>query len=379
MRYLLQAYNDRTATPSEEGELFDWLTLAYHDDVLKEHIEKQLRSTADRKFSELDWEEIYHNILKRTHLDDNRMIYRRSRWLRMAAAVLALLLVGGGLYWMGTKKQLDPGINKMAVVQYDKDIPPGRTQALLKAGGHQVLLDGKDTSFRLAGNSVHLNGGNLVVSDVVPTQYTLTTPRGGQYKVTLSDGSKVWLNADSKLIYPSFFTNEKREVTLAGEAYFDISSQASVPFIVKTAREEIRVLGTEFNVHAYANEAKIVTTLVSGRVRVNSAGNTLLLSAGQQAQLDEGGTLDLDTDGNIEKAIAWKEGYFQFDNSDIHEIMQQLSRWYDITVHYEKGLKPHLFGAIISRQNNISEILNMLGATGEVHFKIKGNEVTVTP
>src|SRR5699024_4696565 len=149
------------------------------------------------------------------------------------------------------------------------------------------------------------------------------------------------------------------------------------PFIVHTARQDIRVLGTEFNIQAYPDERKSVTTLVKGKVEVHTAGQQAVLKPGQQALLDGEGTLGMNPDADVKQAVAWKEGYFRFDFTDIHEIMRQLSRWYDVEVSYEEGVGHKEFLAFINRDNNISEVLEMLEGTGEIRFKIEGKKVTV--
>jgi ferric-dicitrate binding protein FerR (iron transport regulator) len=226
---------------------------------------------------------------------------------------------------------------------------------------------------------VHINGGDVKVADVKPVQYTLSTPRGGEYSLVLADGTRVWLNVDSRLVYPSVFNDNTRKVSLTGEAYFKVRQNAEHPFIVHTEKQNVKVLVTEFNIHAYPDEDECITTLVKGKVQVNSFGKKMLLVQGQQATSGNNGQFSLQQDADIKQAIAWKEGYFRFNNTEIHDIMRQLSRWYDVKVNYAKDLKPHEFMAIISRDNDISQVLGMLEETGAIHFKIEGNEVTVMP
>jgi ferric-dicitrate binding protein FerR (iron transport regulator) len=239
------------------------------------------------------------------------------------------------------------------------------------------VLNKKDTSFVLAGNTVNIQAGGVKVAGEKPVQYTLVTPKGGEYSLILEDGTKVWLNADSKLVYPSGFGGGARKVQLTGEAYFEVKTDAEHPFIVHTYRQDIRVLGTEFNVQAYPEENEIVTTLITGKVQVNSKGEKVQLKQGQQAISNKNGILRLQPKADLEQAIAWKEGYFRFDYTDIYEIMRQLSRWYDIKVSYEEGVKHREFLAFINRDNNISEVLGMLEATGAIRFEINGKKITV--
>lgn len=376
--YLLKAYTDRTATETEEAELFRWAATIADSRLLHAYIEHLMQTYANERFSSVDWEGLYHKIWQR--VEDKPFPGPRSvKWRWMAAAAAVALLIAGGFYLFTYKKQPASAPLMATATQFKNDIKPGSAKAILKAGNVQVILNQKDTSFSLAGNKINISSGNLQIADAKPVQYTLTTPLEGDYNLTLSDGTKVWLNAGSKLEYPSVFNGNEREVALEGEAYFVVKTDAGHPFIVNTARQSIKVLGTEFNVNAYTDEQDVVTTLVEGKVEVNSAGKILELEPGEQAQLSGNGALNMNADVDVEQAIAWKDGYFRFDKADIHTIMQQLARWYDIKVSYADNLPNQYFGAIISRNNNISGILDMLSATGDVHFRIEGREVFVMP
>lgn len=336
----------------------------------KMHVDKTLgHKKADR---------LIKNVLR-----ENKPIqlnpHRSLRWYYLAAAIAALVFITGSIYLLSNRKKVPARLVQTPTQPFKNDIKPGVTRAILQAGNVQVTLNKTDTSFVLAGNAVLINSGDLQVSDVKPVQYTLITPRGGQYSLVLADGTKVWLNADSKLVYPSIFNRISRDVYLTGEAYFDVKTDAAHPFIVHTEEQNIKVLGTEFNIKAYPDDKESITTLVNGKVQVNSFGKQILLKEGQQATSGNDGQFSLQPDADVKQAIAWKEGYFRFDNTDIHDIMKQLSRWYNVKVDYEKGSVPHEFVAVINRNNNISQILEMLEGTGEIQFSIDGNVVTVMP
>lgn len=379
--YLLQAYTRHTATDLEEQELLQWVAGTTDDTILRDYIQQLIQNApSDEKLSEVDWENLFSRIQQRIKKEEPGIaIIRRLLRYRVAAAILALAIASGSIYFLANKKQERPEMIAGKTLLSQNDILPGNEKAILQAGNVQVVLNKKDTSFALAGNSIHITGGNLKIDEVKPTRYTLITPRGGEYKLALSDGTKVWLNAGSKLEYPAVFSGSSREVTLEGEGYFDVRHDAGHPFIVHAGQQTIRVLGTAFNVHAYSDEKEIITSLVAGKIQINALGKTLLLKPGQQAQSDREGQLLLKPDPDLEEAIAWKNGYFRFDKADIHTIMQQLSRWYDVEISYSKDMPSHYFGAIISRDNNISQILNMLESTGEVHFKIEGRKISVMP
>lgn len=374
--YLLKAYTGHTSTEAEEQELFHLVGSADHDAILKEHINHLIQSYKDEKFPGVNWENIYQNIVEGARQCESIAPIRHLRWYQIAAAGVILLM---GMSVLLLHKRQASTINAVATKAsvFKNDIRPGTTKAILRAGGVQVTLDKRDTSFTLAGNKVSISSGNVKISNIKPVAYTLITPIGGTYNLILPDGTKVWLNAGSKLIYPSVFNGNAREVALTGEAYFDVKTDGDHPFVVKTDEQNIKVLGTEFNICAYPDEAHVITTLVMGKVQVNTADKQLVLKPGQQVESDQAGQISLNPDADVEQAIAWKNGYFRFDKADIHTIMTQLARWYNIKVTYESKINGHYFGAIMNRNNNISQILNMLSATGEVHFAIDGKDVTV--
>jgi ferric-dicitrate binding protein FerR (iron transport regulator) len=194
----------------------------------------------------------------------------------------------------------------------------------------------------------------------------------------LSDGSKVWLNAASSLRFPASFAGKERKVELLGEAYFEVAKNAAMPFKVKVNGMEVEVLGTHFNINSYENESTVRTTLLEGSVKINNNNSSSLLKPGQQAQVNKAGEIKIINNVDVEEAIAWKEGKFQFDRADIHDIMRQLARWYDVDVEYKGSVSSH-FGGTISRDVNLSQVLNMLHLTGEVKFQIEDRKVIVMP
>lgn len=201
---------------------------------------------------------------------------------------------------------------------------------------------------------------------------------GGQYKLTLPDGSKVWLNAASSLKYPVVFIGNERKVEITGEAYFEIAKDESKPFKVLLNNMEIQVLGTHFNVNGYTDEEMIKTTLLEGKVKVLASGQTKYLLPGQQAQLKSSGNIAVTNEVNLEETVAWKDGNFQFENSDIKAVMRQLARWYDVDVSYKGNINKHFIGSI-SRNVKLSQVLSMLQQTGEIKFKIEGKNLIVMP
>ena len=220
----------------------------------------------------------------------------------------------------------------------------------------------------ISGN--HLNTENLF--------NTIETPKGGEFQLNLPDGTKVWLNAASTLRYPIAFSGKERVVMLTGEAYFEVAHNKSKPFKVLTTAQEIEVLGTHFNINSYEESRMTRTTLVEGSIKVKRIdnANSYLLKPGQLAVL-QGNSVNV-MPADIESEIAWKNGYFIFNEEGIQTIMQKISRWYNIDVVYSPELlnTDVKFGGIVSRSKNLSVVLKTMERTGKVHFKLEGNRIT---
>ncbi|MBL4676428.1 MAG: FecR domain-containing protein [Mucilaginibacter sp.] len=200
---------------------------------------------------------------------------------------------------------------------------------------------------------------------------------GGQYRLTLADGTKVWLNASSSITYPTIFSGDSRQVKITGEAYFEVAHNAALPFTVVSNGQQVKVLGTHFNVNAYADESATITTLLKGSVKVSADANTCILKPGQQASLAAIGHNNIKvTDADTDAAVAWKEGYFQFNQADVYQVMRQLARWYDIKVIYKNQSSTRKFQGAIQRDLRFSQVLRILEKSN-MHFTVTGKEVTV--
>lgn len=278
------------------------------------------------------------------------------------------------------------------VDQSNSKILPGKDKAILTLGdGRQIVLDSVGNGVLADQNGVDIHkvqNGQLIYTQTPsrelaaaskPVPYnSVFTPRGGKYKLVLPDGTKVWLNADSKLKFPTRFMGDQRIVSMEGEAYFEVAKDAKHPFIVQTSRGlNVRVLGTHFNVMDYKGQPFVKTTLLEGSVKVTHGQDSLLIVPGQQVVMGKDGGLSKRSNLNLDKVVAWKNGLFYFDQMHIEAIMQALSRWYDVDVVYEGSPCDDLFSAIMNRDNDIHEILSMLEATEKVHFKITGRTIQV--
>lgn len=280
---------------------------------------------------------------------------------------------------------------------YVKEVDPGADKAVLAlTNGTRINLSDarKGTLLNLEGIEVtKAEDGALVYKNVglnsnISEYSTITTPKGGQYKVILPDGTRVWLNAASSLSFSNTLNRSAvRRMKLVGEAYFEVKKDKVHPFIVMTGKQEIQVLGTHFNVSAYPGKHPIKTTLLEGSVRISAilskegcgiqTKTEVLLKPNQQSTLTKNRIQVTEVDP--EDAVAWKNGYFPSRTEPLESIMLEISRWYNIDVVYEDPqLAQKLFGGVMSRSEELSEVLSVLEATGRVHFKVEGRKVTVT-
>jgi ferric-dicitrate binding protein FerR (iron transport regulator) len=267
-------------------------------------------------------------------------------------------------------------------------ILPGTNVATLTLGnGKQILLNSANKgTLAVQGNTVITkNAAGQISYKVTGTGHTnekiayntVTTPLGGQYRITLPDGSNVWLNAGSSLKYPSRFVGNERHVELHGEAYFEIFKNKNAPFTVAAENVNIKVLGTHFNVMAYENEPAVNTTLLEGSVALNSKSAHAMLIPGQQAVADKTADNIILRKVNVEDAVAWKNGYFSFRKENIKTAMNKIARWYNVDVEYSGNVNNKILGGTVSRAENINELLNYVELTGIAKFKIEGRRIKV--
>jgi ferric-dicitrate binding protein FerR (iron transport regulator) len=264
------------------------------------------------------------------------------------------------------------------------NVPPGTNRAVLTlSNGKRVLLDsvpggkiatqGGATVTRL-GNAVNYTRSGADSGELLYN--TITTPKGGQYAIVLADGSKVWLNSASSLRFPAVFKGNERKVELEGEGYFEIQKNARMPFTVSVGQMNVQVLGTHFDIMAYSDESTINTTLLEGAVAVRAGEQVQRPLPGQQVALGAGHRMVL-RQADIEKTMAWKNGFFEFDQMDLAAIMRQVARWYDVEIFYQTAPDHTPLGGSISKGLSLAEVLNLLEADGLHHFKIEGKKVYV--
>lgn len=304
------------------------------------------------------------------------------RYLKYAAAAAVIAAIALVLYKPG--RQVAP-LQADDAQDTNQVIPGGNKAVLVLADGRQITLDTADNgTIARQGNVqvIKLDSGQLAYNPSgkggAVGYNTLATPRGGQFRIILPDGSKVWLNAASTLRFPNAFTGSEREVQLSGEAYFEVAKNPSMPFRVKVNDMAVQVLGTHFNVMAYADEPGIRTTLLEGAVKVQHGGKAMQLAPGQQVQLTPSGSMTLENDVDVEEVVAWKNGYFHFNHESLQGVMREIGRWYDAEIAYEGEIAPRQFGGKIERSSSVTEVLKILELS-KVHYRIEGKKIIVMP
>ncbi|MFD2553521.1 FecR family protein [Sphingobacterium tabacisoli] len=355
-------------TDEEIEEVLGASDIAVEEDfVVPSHFEPRVQQLLGRINQQVDQESV----------KEKRSI--KQIVLRWGSVAAVLALIGFATY---TMYERNPAVEiKDGTQVYNQDIPAGGNRAtmLLSDGTSVELSEDKEEIIAVNGNYHYEDGTPLMEEAGTVQSAVLRTPQGGQYRVVLSDGTKVWLNASSSLTYPTRFVGGKRQVTLVGEAYFEVAKDTKCPFEVINAGQVVEVLGTSFNIAAYPEEKTIKTTLLEGRVKIALPGNGMfkMLTPNQQSTTELGSSLIAVKTVDTESAVAWKNGYFMFDDEDFESIMKKVAKWYDVDIVYESKPQNIAFIGTVSRSKNISEVLHALERTGKVKFKISGRKITV--
>jgi transmembrane sensor len=328
------------------------------------------------------WNALYADMMREARDKSparGRMIY----WAAAAVLILALGTTGYLRYTRYTDQSIK-ALAKEPGSRYQNDVPPGSSGAILTlAGGRQIVLDsaGNKVLAIQSGTRLTNRNGEIVYEGKANPDAafnTLTTSKGKQYQLVLSDGSKVWLNAASSIRYPATFPGNAREVEITGEAYFEIAPDRLRPFTVTVNGVKVNVLGTRFDINGYTDEPAVRTTLLDGAVQVSAGGTEKMLKPGEQAQTDKEGHTRVSAQADADGVIGWKEGYFSFDNTDLATVMREIARWYDVDVVYQGPVPDRRFGGEISRNSNASQVLKILEESN-VYFKIEGRKIIVLP
>ncbi|SMD10354.1 FecR family protein [Pedobacter nyackensis] len=304
-------------------------------------------------------------------------------WIKYGAAAAALLFVSVSIYFFVYQQKDDP------IAQMDRAISPGGNKAILTlANGQQIVLNdaAKGEISKQSGISVSKSKDGELIYTVVDAnekstenaRNTISTPKGGQYTIMLSDGTKVMLNSASSLTFPTSLNEQDRIVELNGEAYFEVAKQKNRRFRVVSGLQTVEVLGTHFNVNAYADEQTIKTTLLEGAVKVSTVKESTLIEPGEQAVLDRAyGNTIAKHRVNINRETAWINGIFSFEGDDLKSVMRQIARWYDLNVIYVGPISEEKYFGEISRSSKLSEVFKIL-ELNNVNFDVVGKTVKVS-
>ena len=368
-KQLIDKYVNGTATPRERLLVENWYASNAEDKKLSD----------DDDFEHIA-AELWIKTLQRANIKRPRVI---SLWPRIAvAASFTLLLIIGGYFYFARQPMQQVVQNKPKQL----DVLPGGNKAIL------TLANGKKISLTDAKNGHIANESDTRIDKTADGRVTyqggtqknevfynlMTTPRGGQYTLVLADGTKVILNAASSLKFPTTFAGSNRTVELTGEAYFEVAHNAAKPFRVISNGQTVEVLGTHFNINSYKDDGSIKTTLLEGSVKVVAGNDVALLKPGQQSQTGvNAGSANIKViNADIEDEVAWTNGLFQFKNTSIKEVMYSAARWYDLNVTYEGKAPDIRISGQISRNVNLSSLINLLRFEG-VKFNIEGKNIKV--
>lgn len=366
---LIDKYLAGTATAEEKVSLEQW-----YDRVEGEDGDFNARDLSVMA------EGMKDQLLRQIRVPVVKPIYGYMKW---AAAVIVIGLGAALFYFNQPGNIISPGNEYVSAGS--ADIPAGGNKAVLTlADGSTVVLNdaanGKLTSQGQV--SITKTGAGLLsyagngAGDKEVAMNLLSTPRGGKYKIELSDGTKVWLNAATTLKYPAAFTGGERRVELSGEAYFEVAKNAKLPFRVVSSQQTIEVVGTHFNINAYAGEELIQSTLLEGSIKVSAAGESALLKPGQQSAVDHTNSIQLNYNVDTDEVTGWKNDLFQFESADIKTILNQFSRWYDVDIIYEGAIPSGHYHGTVSRDLPAAQALKVLNLSG-IKFKIEGKKIIV--
>lgn len=365
---------------AQEKELNEWRSVSpRHEELFQrmlssEHVEKSIsRFVKTEEEEERGWRQLQQKARS------GRSV-RKIKWFPYAAAIVLILSVGGVFYFSGDKKQSEV----FPVAKNEVQVPGSRAVLILPDGrkvdlGNEVLrsdLAQRDSLLLVSARSLRYR--DIDSPDTTEVFHTLEIPRGGEYLLTLSDSTIIYLNSESTLSFPVKFQGNERKVYLTGEAYFKVAKNAERPFIVAAGGLEVLVTGTTFGVRAYKDEKDIQTTLESGHVTVRVEGKSVKLVPNKQALFNKS-TMGLEVrDVDVDLYLAWADGRLVYDNCPLEKILTDLGRWYNIDVFYSRDeLREYNFSLNMKKHEEFTQVLELIGKTGEVQFEIKDNTVIV--
>jgi transmembrane sensor len=392
---LVKQYLLNELTVNQVSELFDWIEQepdAYQRIMDSEEIRDLLETKGyethlPSNISDSIRTRLIGSMQPTMQKAVHRIHFLKTAWFRSVAAAILILIIGSVAYLWKTQRQNAPLVTTNPAPMRNDVAAPQMSRAMIILGnGKNIVLDSAAKGLLAMQGSVQLRkqeNGSVVYSGNTekPEYNTLMNPRGSKpVSLLLADGSKVWLNAESSVRYPTAFSGGAREVEITGEAYFEIAHDPAKPFIVTKGITSITVLGTHFNVNAFDDEETIKVTLLEGSVKVSSVKtkNSKTIKPGEQVIVSRDAQLQTQQAVDLDEVMAWKNGMFSMHKADVGAIMRQVARWYDVEVSYEKGIPKGTISGEVPKNLSLSEVLKVYQYSG-VHFSIEGKKIIVKP
>ncbi len=365
---------------SEEKLLSDWRKVSEENEhAFQRMISEDFYTVGMEKLETYDYRVAYGRFLQKKY---QRRRKRRFLISMARVAAVALPFVMAVVLYVGLNREEEQTLRPSLA----SNILPGTSKAVLTLANGQMIPLGKETTDSTIitdGTQISASGSGITYvgggeSDAV-VYNKLEIPRGGEFCLTLSDGTRAWLNSETSIQYPVVFGAKERRVFIQGEAYFEVAKDAKKPFTVQFMSSSVTVLGTSFNIRAYPEEKQSQTTLAEGSVRIYSPGSSMLLKPGEQAEVNALSGEMVKKEVEVKTFTSWKDGRFVFEQEPLENIMRTLERWYDIRVIFrDEGAKRISLSGNLKRYGDFSQVMNMLQMTGDVRFELHGNDVYIT-
>ena len=365
---------------SEEKLLSDWRKVSEENEhAFQRMISEDFYTVGMEKLETYDYRVAYGRFLQKKY---QRRRKRRFLISMARVAAVALPFVMAVVLYVGLNREEEQTLRPSLA----SNILPGTSKAVLTLANGQMIPLGKETTDSTIitdGTQISASGSGITYvgggeSDAV-VYNKLEIPRGGEFCLTLSDGTRAWLNSETSIQYPVVFGAKERRVFIQGEAYFEVAKDAKKPFTVQFMSSSVTVFGTSFNIRAYPEEKQSQTTLAEGSVRIYSPGSSILLKPGEQAEVNALSGEMVKKEVEVKTFTSWKDGRFVFEQEPLENIMRTLERWYDIRVIFrDEGAKRISLSGNLKRYGDFSQVMNMLQMTGDVRFELHGNDVYIT-
>ena len=365
---------------SEEKLLSDWRKVSDENEhAFQRMISEDFYTVGMEKLETYDYRVAYGRFLQKKY---QRRRKRRFLISMARVAAVALPFVMAVVLYVGLNREEEQTLRPSLA----SNILPGTSKAVLTLANGQMIPLGKETTDSTIitdGTQISASGSGITYADGGESEAVvynkLDIPRGGEFCLTLSDGTRVWLNSETSIQYPVVFGTKERRGFIQGEAYFEVAKDANKPFTVQFMSSSVTVLGTSFNIRAYPEEKQSQTTLAEGSVRIYSPGSSMLLKPGEQAEVKALSGEMVKQEVEVKNFTSWKDGRFVFEQQPLEDIMRTLERWYDIRVIFrDEGAKRISLSGNLKRYGDFSQVMNMLQMTGDVRFELHGNDVYIT-